>query len=127
MRIKNLSLRKITYGIMLLGMFISIVGVVNLPSAQAQSDSPGSIDYLIPESDLLSPAAKDSVSAAVTNWQYESPKNGRFSMLSLRWESTWALATISSADLASPKISNQETSVFNGSLAPLVLVLDHNQ
>jgi hypothetical protein len=47
-------------------------------------------------------------------------------MLSLRWESNWALASITSMDLSAPKLSEQETSVFNESLVPLVLVLDKN-
>jgi len=135
MQIKNsITFRKITYGIMFLGVFISVFGARNLSSAQAQEaatetslDSSGGIDYLIPESDLLSPEAKDAIALALTNWQYESPKDGRFSMLSLRWESSWALATIASADLTAPKTSGQETSVFNGGLAPLVLVLDNNE
>ena len=95
--------RKIAYGIMLFSLFISILGVGNLSIAQAQEGSSDGVDYLIPEADLLSLEAKDAIALSLTNWQYEAPQNGRFSVLSLRQGTNWALATIASADLITHK------------------------
>jgi murein DD-endopeptidase MepM/ murein hydrolase activator NlpD len=119
--------RKIAYGIMLFSLFISILGAGNLSTAQAQEGSSGGVDYLIPEADQLSLEAKDAIALALTNWQYEAPKNGRFSVLSLRQETNWALATIASADLITHKPVDQEASVSNGRLVPLVLVFDNGK
>ena len=121
-----ITLRKIMNGIMALGMLVTVFGFGNLSSVKAQAGSSGGVDYLIPESDSLPLEAKDAISLALSNWQYEAPANGRFSVLSLRQESNWALATVASADLAA-KIPGQETSVFNGKLVSLVLVFDNNQ
>ena len=123
---KIFPLRKVMYGTVLLILFASMFGPGNLSVVQAQAGSPGRVDYLIPEADSLPPEAKEAISLALSNWQYEAPANGRFSVLSLRRESNWALATIASADLAA-KSAGQETSVFNGRLVSLVLVFHENE
>jgi hypothetical protein len=128
MQIKNpVTLRRIMYASMLLGMLITVFGFGNLPSVKAQEGSSGGVDYLITDGDSLPLEAKDALALALNNWQYETPTNGRFSVLSLRKESNWALATVASANLAAPKTSDQEISAFNDRLVPLVLVFDNNQ
>ena len=128
--------RKTLYGIMLVGVFFSAFGAGNLPSARAQEESTepptpdaavAVVDYLFSESDKLPLEVKDAIALALTKWAYEPPINGRFSLLSFRWEETWALATLTSADLISPSISGQESSIFNGKLASLVIVYDDDR
>ncbi len=120
-----LMFRKIAHGILLLSLFIFSTG--NLSPAQAQEDSSGGVDYLIPDADLLSLEAREAIALALTNWQYEAPKNGRFSVLSLRKETNWALVTITSEDLISLRPDNDEASTLSGRLVPLVLVFDNGK
>ena len=124
--------RKILHSIMLLGVFLSVFGGGSLPAVRAQEavNPPKPdvviVDYLFSESELLPSEAKDAIALALKKWPYEPPINGRFSLLSLRWEKTWALSTLSSADLTSPPSPGQELPILNRDLVSLVLVLDNN-
>ena len=125
---------KTSLKLIILGLLLLTMGNKNLSPVHAQKayssvgvSSSYIVDYLATESDQLTPEAKDAIALALTNWPYEPPKSGRLSILSLRWESNWALATVASADLISPKIIGQETSVYDGRLVPLVLVRSDNK
>lgn len=85
------------------------------------------VDYLISNVVLLPQEAKDAVTSALADWPYASPSDGRFSVLSLRWEEDWALATVTSVDLKSLSAPNQEPSTRSESLVPLLIVFDKNE
>ena len=110
---------------------ILLCGIIVIYISQAEAnydpDPPVIVDYLFPKNELLPIDAKHAIREALLAWNYPFPQNGRFSMLSLRLESNWALATLTSADLNAPPIPGQETSIFNGRVFNLVLTYDNKR
>jgi hypothetical protein len=83
------------------------------------------VDYLFPGNDSLSQDVKDAIGLALISYDYEPPKNGRFSVLAMRIEKDWAIATLTSSDMTAPPISGQDTSIFNGKVFNILLVREN--
>ena len=110
--------------ILLFFMFIPTGKTLIAQAAPVTQSSEIGVDYLNPEASLLPLEAKQAVALALNGTQkgIES-KNARFSVLSIRWETTWALLTVTDADMKSPIESDE----LIESLQPLVLVRDNQE
>lgn len=62
--------------------------------------------------DVLPPAAKAAIVEAMNAWPDQPPANDTFYAVHVRWETTWAIVTLTSANLKSP-LAEGETSHLN--------------
>jgi hypothetical protein len=90
--------------------------------ALRQAQQPPSVEFMAPESDALPEAARNAIREALLVWPYSPPENNTFSLIGLRWEENWAIATLTSANLERQLQPGQETNLSQGHMFSLVLV-----
>ena len=110
--------------LLLLGLSFSVSRVVATSLHTTLSvDAPVyTVDFLAPSSNMLPQAAREAIIETMNSWTGSPPANNTFSLIGLRWENDWALATLTSADLNAPLDSGQHTQLSSENLITLLLV-----
>jgi murein DD-endopeptidase MepM/ murein hydrolase activator NlpD len=67
------------------------------------------IRYTAPDAVLLSVDARKAIEQAVQAWAGDPPENNTFYLISVRKETSWGYATLTSANLESPLAPNEES------------------
>lgn len=80
------------------------------------------VKYRTSRAEVLPDAARDAIVDAMDNWPSILPKSNIFFLIDLRWEGTWAIATMTSANLEQPLAEGQESHLNLGNMFPLLLV-----
>lgn len=62
------------------------------------------VDFLTPSSNILPQAARSAIIEAMNSWTGSPPENNTFSLIGLRWEDDWGLATLTSILAVAPGI-----------------------
>ena len=80
------------------------------------------VRYVSPNAGALPVHARDAIKQCLNAWPDAPPENDTFYLISLRWETTWALATLTSANLDQPLKEREETRLGHGRLIALLLM-----
>ena len=97
-----------------------------IPSAQqipaATAEAKYTVRYVSANAEVLSMSARTAIAYALNAWPTAPPPNNTFYLIDVRWEKTWALATLTSADLNRARDKDEESLLSSGSLINLLLV-----
>lgn len=108
----------------LLAIILAPLSGVTSTVAQPTDQTVGGyrVQFTTPEASVLPPAARKAIVEAMDAWPDSPPENNTFYLIALRWEGSWALATLTSANLEAPLPKGQHTHLNPSNLIALLLV-----
>ena len=80
------------------------------------------VRYISADAGILPMSARTAIAYALNAWPTAPPPNNTFYLINVRWEKTWALVTLTSANLNRPSDKDEESLLGFGSLINLLLV-----
>lgn len=112
--------------VVVVGLVVWLGAWAALVVQPAQSQQIYRVEFLAEGADRLNETARQAIISAANTWRGESPVNGSFYLIGLRWGSNWAIGTLSLADLSSESAASMDesddTRITPQSLIALLLV-----
>jgi len=109
-------------------MLVAVVIILSLLPQKSQAQESNhlskvyTVQFVTPDADVLSISAREAIIEAIKVWPSTLPENDTFYLISVRKEKTWALATLTSANLDKPLAEGEHTHLKAENLIALLLV-----
>lgn len=128
----NISqIHKVITTLVLCGVLLSTFVTRNLPIVLAKETVQETPRYNVmfeaANSNQLSKEAKDAIELAMNTWPNVAPENNTFYLIDLNWNTLWATATLTSANLDAPLPDDKDTHLALDNLITLILVKREDQ
>ena len=116
--------------VLVLGMMFVMDGngvVADAPKQSPPTNNPSyTVEFVARHSELLPNEARQAIVKSLDAWQEAPPENNRFYLIGLRWEETWALGTMTSANLDSPIPEDKESHLNFDNLISILVAKTEN-